>query len=418
MDVALWGRRYVVVDDVGEGVDIKPAGGHVGCDKQFGGAVAEAADDPLALGLVHPAVQCLCAVAASVHGRGQLVDLAACSAKNQRRAGRLDVEDTAECRGFVGAQDDVGALTYQRFGRLRVAFADLDADRVSLVAPGDRVDSCGHRRREEHGLALGGRGVQDGLDVVGKAHVEHLVGLVEYDDLDTTKWQRPAPDVVDRSTWCRHNHVHSAVEELQLTADRLAAVDRHNLYPEARAVFEDRLAHLHGQFARRHEHEGHRCWKAPGGGVDVLEDGEREGRGLAGTRGRLAKKVAPGDQRRDRLTLDRCWLLVAEDAKSGERLGTQAEPVEANDRALIIRGRHLSVQLTWSDRRRQRRHPPTLRIRLWRQGERVGALAGGFGHTHPKRQGANQKASDGVRVRRSLGRRAKQELQRLVEVAA
>ena len=40
----------------------------------------------------------------------------------------------------------------------------------------------GMRRREQHRLALGRRRREDRLDVLGEAHVEHLVGLVEHDE--------------------------------------------------------------------------------------------------------------------------------------------------------------------------------------------------------------------------------------------
>jgi hypothetical protein len=65
----------------------RPAGGDVGGDQQLGGAVAEAAHDPVALGLVHAAVQGFGAVAAPVHRLGELVDLAAGAAEHERRPG-------------------------------------------------------------------------------------------------------------------------------------------------------------------------------------------------------------------------------------------------------------------------------------------------------------------------------------------
>ena len=107
--VALRGRRHVVVDHVGERVDVETAGGHVGGDQQFGGAVAQAAHHAVALRLVHAAVQCLGAVAAGVHRLGELVDLGAGAAEHERAAGRLDVEDAAERGRLVVALHDVGA---------------------------------------------------------------------------------------------------------------------------------------------------------------------------------------------------------------------------------------------------------------------------------------------------------------------
>ncbi len=61
--VGLRGRRHVVVDDVGELLDVQAARGHVGGDQQVGGARPQAAHDAVALVLAHAAVQRLGAVA-------------------------------------------------------------------------------------------------------------------------------------------------------------------------------------------------------------------------------------------------------------------------------------------------------------------------------------------------------------------
>ena len=58
-----------------------------------------------------------------------------------------------------------------------------DAQRVALVALGERGDLLGDGRREQQRAALGRRGVEDELEVLAEAQVEHLVGLVEHDGL-------------------------------------------------------------------------------------------------------------------------------------------------------------------------------------------------------------------------------------------
>ena len=75
-------------------------------------------------------------------------------------------------------------------------------------------------------------GLEDALDVVGEAHVEHLVGLVEHDHLDGVERQRTAADVVDDAAGGADHDVHAAVECLQLAEDGLAAVDGHALRAE------------------------------------------------------------------------------------------------------------------------------------------------------------------------------------------
>ena len=99
--VRLGRRRHVVVDDVGEQVDVEAPGRHVGGDQQLGGAAAQPAHHTVAALLVHPAVQRLGAVAATVERLGELVDLRARAAEHERGARRLDVEDAPERRRLV-----------------------------------------------------------------------------------------------------------------------------------------------------------------------------------------------------------------------------------------------------------------------------------------------------------------------------
>ena len=132
VDVAVRRRRDVVVDHVGERVDVETPGSHIGGDQQLGGAVAQAPHHPIALVLIHPAVQRLGPVATPVHRDRQLVDLASRAAEHDRRRRRLDVEDASEGSGLVCPLHHIGALPNELRAGLGVALADLDPNRVAL----------------------------------------------------------------------------------------------------------------------------------------------------------------------------------------------------------------------------------------------------------------------------------------------
>ena len=127
------------------------------------------------------------------------------------------------------------------------------------MATRDSGDPRRHRGGKEHGLSRGGRGFEDEFDVFCEAHVEHLVGLVEYHSLDVFEVQRVAPNVVDGPTGCCDDHVDTAAQRLQLTPYRLAAVDRHYACVELASVLVHRFGHLHGKLARGHEYERGGC---------------------------------------------------------------------------------------------------------------------------------------------------------------
>ena len=329
-------RRHVVVDDVGQLVDVEAAGGDVGGDEQLGGAVAQAAHHPVAALLVHPAVQRLGPVAAAVERLGELVDLGARAAEDDRRGRRLDVEDAPERGRLVGPR-----RRRRRAGR-RAARSRLAGARSISMRTGSRrwrlamASMRGGRVAENSTVWRSvGRGAEDRLDVLGEAHVEHLVGLVEHDHADAVELQRAAVDVVDRPAGRGDDDVHAVAQGAELAADRLAAVDRQHPRAELAAVAVHRLGHLHGELAGRHEHEGDGLRPADGR-IDQLQRRQGEGGRLAGAGGGLAEHVAAGEDRRDGVALDRRRLLVAERGEGGQQLRAQ---LEVGEPALARRAR-------------------------------------------------------------------------------
>jgi hypothetical protein len=156
------------------------------------------------------------------------------------------------------------------------------------------------------------RGLEDQLEVLGEAHVEHLVGLVERHHAQVGEVQRLAPQVVERTPRRRHHHVGAAPQGGHLAVELLAAVDRDHRGAELAPVPVERLGHLHRELARRHQHQRQRAPRRGPFARDALQDGERERRGLARAGRRLPQQVAPGEQRPDRRALDGRRLLVAE----------------------------------------------------------------------------------------------------------
>ena len=171
--------------------------------------------------------------------------------------------------------------------------------------------------------------LEDRLEVLGEAHVEHLVRLVEDDDPHAIEPEAAAGQVVDRPTRRRDDDVHTAPQAAELLADRLAAVDRDHACAHLAAVLGQGLGDLHRELARRHEDERRRAAVAGRADGDPLERRQRERGRLAGAGRRLGEEVAAGEQRRDRLALDRRRLLVAEGRDRAQESGVEFERCEA-----------------------------------------------------------------------------------------
>ena len=332
--------------------DVEASRRDVGGHQDVQGAVAEAAHDPVALLLRQAAVERGRVPSAAGERLGEVVHLAPGPGEDERRRAVLEVQDPAQRRQLVRAPDDVRDLPNAGVLALGLRrLVDADPDGVVQVALGEARDLPGDGRGEERGLALLAQGAEDLVQVVGEAHVEHLVGLVEDDRLHLVEAERAAIEVVHRPARRRHDHVHAACQAGQLRGDRLAAVDRDDAHAEVPPVAMDGLGHLHRELPGGCEDQRRRPAATTvtgdpatvdrgaglAGGVhaagEVLEDRQREGGRLAGAGGGLRQQVPARQQGRDRDHLDGRGLLVAEAGERAQEPRVEVQGGEPGGRA-------------------------------------------------------------------------------------
>ena len=218
-----------------------------------------------------------------------------------------------------------------------VAVLDVDFTEIS-VAPGrvlldDPPDLRRDRRAEQRQLLVVGRPGQDRLDVLGEAHVEHLVGLVEYDEPQLAQVEGALLEVVHHPARRTDHDVHATTQGAQLYAVPLPAVHREDVQAlEVGGVAAERLGDLQRELARGCQHQHLRRLL---GHVDAREDRQREGSGLAGAGLGEPDDVLSREQRRDRLGLDRRRGLVADVPQDLLDLGVQSQLVEAQGRRAL-----------------------------------------------------------------------------------
>ena len=112
-------------------------------------------------------------------------------------------------------------------------------------------------------MALLGAQGRDFPHLVDEAHVEHAVGLVQHQHRHPAEVQIAFADVVHEPAGRSHQHMHPLGELARLRAHFQAA--DHDAEPQLEMAGERREArmNLHGQFPRRHQHQGlHRLGRA------------------------------------------------------------------------------------------------------------------------------------------------------------
>ena len=177
-----------------------------------------------------------------------------------------------------------------------VASAHVDAQRVPLVAPGEGGDLLRDGGGEQQRAPLARRRVQDELQVLAEAEVQHLVRLVQHGHAQAAEVEPPALQMVaqpprraddDVAPGCQRPLLRPAVHAADAGRDARAGllVKPGQLPP-----------HLHRQFPRGRDGEGERRR----GPVEPLglpqqrgREGEAVGDGLARAGLRGHQKVAP-----------------------------------------------------------------------------------------------------------------------------
>ena len=212
-----------------------------------------------------------------------------------------------------------GAVGLQQFDSfVDAAHCWRDDEAVLDVAVVDLVDQVVHRRifevlvdqfvdvavercRPQHGLAAGGRHVQDLAHIGHEAQVGHAVGLVDDADLDAAEIAVTLVDDVQQATGCGHDDRGALLQRMDLRRHRRATVDGLHEAPCGAAQRHEGALHLFGQLAGGHQHQ-------PGGAVGggLADSGHQrnaEAQCLARTRGCTAAQVSPGEGigQRDRL---------------------------------------------------------------------------------------------------------------------
>ena len=137
-----------------------------------------------------------------------------------------------------------------------------------------------HGGREEQGVSLFGHVGQDGVDAVGEAHVEHLVGLVHHYVLDGGQGDGLALHEVEQTAGGSHDDVHAAFQGLDLALDGRTAVDgQHTQAVDVFAVVVQIARNLEAELTCGTEHErlGNMVLY-----VDFLYQRQAEGRRLSG----------------------------------------------------------------------------------------------------------------------------------------
>jgi hypothetical protein len=291
------------VHDQVDVVDVDAPGGDVGGDEHPRPAGGEGVQRPLPRVLREVAVQRTGGHPGAAELAGQPVGavLGADEDQGPARPGR----DLRRDLDLVLVPDGEGQVVHGRDRRGRAG--DRDRHRVAQVRPGQPVDPAVQGGREQQPLAAGRGEVEDPGHVGQESEVGHVVGLVDGGDRHAAERALPLPDEVEQPARGGDQQVDAAAQRGDLPGDRRAAEDGEDPDADRLAERGQRLLHLAGQLAGRHQDEtpGPAGGAAGGTGHQAGQHGQAEGERLAGAGLGPAEHVPAGQRVRHRPGLDR-----------------------------------------------------------------------------------------------------------------
>ena len=264
-------------------------------------------------------------IAARMQVLVEVVDHNFRAAKNDAVTEIVHVDQTRQRFNLRAAVHlEIRLLDLRRVLRHRV---DLDPRRILRVTTDEVLDRARNRRREKQQLARRRHRLEDVLDVVTEAHVEHAVGLVENHDFELIQFHGAALHVVHHATGCPDHHLRARVERPKLPLIALAAIDRHAHHaPLEQRDLARLLRHLHREFARRAQNQHLHCADLR---IHFLDRRNRKRDRLARPRRRLADDVATRHDRRNDRRLNRRSLLKSHLVDGFQDVGREAQFGEA-----------------------------------------------------------------------------------------
>lgn len=330
MHVYVWIFRDVVVDDVGDALNVDPTSRQVRRHQHLNGMPAKPIHDPFALGLHQVAVDLLGVDAVTVQTLGKPPHRVFRVAEDNRQFRLPRVQHEPEQPVLIPRIHRVEGLLDLIHRQL--VLRHVDFHRVGHVLLGQPLDVAGHRGRDQDGLVSTLDPRQDILDVVPEADVQHPVHLIEHDESNRLEHQQPAVQQVDDPTGCADDEMGLAAQRMGLLPDTLPSIDRNDVHAGRLRHPPHLRGNLHRQFACRNENDALQAQFGPG----HLQHWQTEGRRLAGSRPGLSQEITAGQGQRNQSLLNLGGLFETHFRQRDQKMCLNAEFSECRREFMML----------------------------------------------------------------------------------
>ncbi len=278
MDEVFGNVRKIVVDDVGDVLNVDTASRDISGDKDAILPALETGEGRGALRLGAVAMNHGGVDALTVQALGDAFG-AALGARENKAAAAFVVEQVVEHIGFA-VFGDFESLETNIFGRLRSG-AEGEADGILCVVAHELRHGAFHRGGEAQSLALARQYAGDAADGREEAHVEHAIGFIEDECLDAAQRDEPAVEIIFEAAGSGNNEARTLADGVELAAFGKTTDDESSGLRLLGAQGVILRNDLHREFPGRHKNQ-----RRNSGSIrlpQLLHDGKKERERFAGS---------------------------------------------------------------------------------------------------------------------------------------
>ena len=219
--------RQTIVDNVSQIIYVQTTGSHIGSHQELNGMVAELLHGEVTLLLTQVTVQRLCIITILNQLICNILSLQLGAAEDNRKDAWIEIHHALQGEILVLGIYQIVDVVYML--STLVARTHYDFLVVVQIVEGNLLDVLAHGSREEQGVSILRHVLEDGIDALREAHVQHLVSLIKHHVVHVLQLSHATINQIEQTARGSHDNLHTMLQGANLASDVGTAINSGNM---------------------------------------------------------------------------------------------------------------------------------------------------------------------------------------------
>ena len=219
--------RQTIVDDVSQIIYVQTTGSHIGSHQELNGMVAELLHGEVTLLLTQVAMQRLSIITILDELICNILSLQLGAAEDNCKDAWIEIHHALQGEILVLGIYQIVDVVYML--STLVARTHYDFLVVVQVVEGNLLDVLAHGSREEQGVSILRHVLEDGIDALREAHVQHLVSLIKHHVVHVLQLSHATINQIEQTARGSHDNLHTMLQGANLASDVGTAINCGNM---------------------------------------------------------------------------------------------------------------------------------------------------------------------------------------------